>query len=87
MDLRDRVPSARRQAAMALRVHAREGNLKWVSLLLWAGADPRLRVAIRNEREPGTETEEDGGTALEDAVIYGQAEAIKNLSRIRPKTT
>lgn len=76
MDLRDRVPSAPRQAAMALRVHAREGNLKWVSLLLWAGADPRLRVAIRDDREPGTEMEEDEGTALEDAVIHGQAEVL-----------
>lgn len=79
MDLRDRVPSARRQAAMALRVHARDGNLKWVSLLLWAGADPRLRVAIRDDREPGTETEEGGGTALEDAVIHGQAEVMKKF--------
>jgi ankyrin repeat protein len=79
MDLRDRVPSARRQAAMALRVHARDGNLKWVSLLLWAGADPRLRVPTRNDCDPGTETEEDEGTAVEDAVIYGQAEVLKKF--------
>ena len=44
MDIRDRVPSARKQAAMALRVHCREGNLRWVSLLLWAGVDPRAKV-------------------------------------------
>jgi hypothetical protein len=46
MDLLDRVPSARRQAAMALRVHARDGNLKWVSLLLWAGATARIEKAM-----------------------------------------
>ena len=79
MDLRDRVPSARRQAAMALRVHARDGNLKWVSLLLWAGADPRLRVAVRDDFQRGTETKEDEGTALEDAVIHGQADVVKKF--------
>jgi hypothetical protein len=31
------------QADMALRQFCQEGNLKWVSLLMWAGADPRSR--------------------------------------------
>ena len=44
MSVRDTVPTANRQATMALRYHAADGNLKWVSLLLWAGADPRLPV-------------------------------------------
>jgi hypothetical protein len=35
LELRERIPSAPKQAAMALRHHAAEGNLKWVSLLLW----------------------------------------------------
>jgi hypothetical protein len=83
MDLRDRVPSVRRQAAMALRVHARDGNLKWVSLLLWAGADPRMHVAIRDEREPGSELLEEEGTALDDAVIHGHAEIVKRF-RVDP---
>jgi hypothetical protein len=26
---------------MALRQFCQEGNLKWVSLLIWAGANPR----------------------------------------------
>ena len=60
MDVRDTVPSARMQAAMALRYHVREGNLKWVSLLLWAGADPRLAVPDL-ERKPAKEFM---GTAL-----------------------
>jgi hypothetical protein len=32
MGLRDRIPSARKQAAMVLRHRAEDGNLKWVSL-------------------------------------------------------
>lgn len=37
---RDRYPSFRDHLNMALR---HEGNLKWVSLLLWAGADPNKK--------------------------------------------
>jgi len=28
---------------MALRQFCNDGNLKWVSLLIWAGANPRSR--------------------------------------------
>lgn len=75
MELRDKVPSARMQAAMALRVHAAEGNLKWVSLLLWAGADPRL--AVPNLNHP--DEEELASTALEDAIAAGRVEVIKKI--------
>ena len=44
LSIRDQIPTAPRQAAMALCDRAASGNLKWVSLLLWAGADPRLPV-------------------------------------------
>ncbi len=37
---KDRFPSFQKQVNMALRHHCMEGNLKWVSLLLWVGADP-----------------------------------------------
>jgi ankyrin repeat protein len=36
----DKFSSFPDQLNMALRWHAKEGNEKWVSLLLWAGADP-----------------------------------------------
>jgi hypothetical protein len=75
MSLRDRVPSARIQATMALRLHAREGNLKWVSLLMWAGADPRLQVPNLKYEHP----EESIGTALEDAVTYSRVEVIRKI--------
>lgn len=37
----DLAEGLQRQADMALRQFAQDGNLKWVSLMLWAGADPR----------------------------------------------
>ena len=75
MGLRDTLPSARFQASMALRLHAREGNLKWVSLLMWAGADPRLSVPDL-EHEPSSENL---GSALEDAVRYSRLEIVKKI--------
>jgi hypothetical protein len=76
MGLRDKVPSARKQAAMALRHHAEEGNLKWVSLLLWAGADPRLRVPRIDDR---VWDEPDEETALSAAILYGRVEIVKKM--------
>lgn len=75
MCLRDQVPTARQQAAMALRFHCRAGNMKWVSLLLWAGADPRARVPDL-ESSPA---EEFTGTALEDAVSHNRIEVIRKI--------
>jgi hypothetical protein len=37
---KDRFPSFQEQANIALRYHCKEGNMKWISLMLWAGADP-----------------------------------------------
>jgi hypothetical protein len=76
MDLRDRIPTARLQAAMALRHHVANGNLKWVSLLLWAGADPRMRVPHLDDQDAA---EEDYSTALVDAVRYGHLEIVKKM--------
>jgi hypothetical protein len=80
LDIRDRVPSARKQAAMALRLHARAGNLKWVSLLLWAGADPRM-IVPDPESSPA---EEFSGTALGDAICYGKVDVVKKF-KIDPR--
>jgi len=77
LDLREHTPSARKQAAMALRYHAEQGNLKWVSLLLWAGADPRLSVP-RIERRDWEEEEEDE-TTLNVAIRYGRVEIVKKI--------
>jgi hypothetical protein len=77
MDLRDQVPSARKQAAMALRHHAEEGNLKWVSLLLWAGADPRVSVPRIEKRD--WEGDEEHESALKVAIRYGRFEIVKKI--------
>ena len=37
---KDRFPGFQTQVDIALRYHCKEGNMKWVSLMLWAGADP-----------------------------------------------
>jgi hypothetical protein len=81
MGLRDKVPSARKQAAMALRYHCDKGNMKWVSLLLWAGADARMAVldiedpaCITSEEDP-----DDSRSALEQAVWSGQTEVVKKI--------
>jgi hypothetical protein len=76
MSVRDQLPTARRQATMALRYHAADGNLKWVSLLLWAGADPRLAVP---RMEDSDVDEEDLDTALVAAVRRGQFDAVKKI--------
>jgi len=80
MDLRDRIPSDRRQAAMALRVHCREGSMRWVALLLWAGTEPREKVPDLEYKPP----EEFIGTALEDAVHRSQIEVVRKIG-IDPK--
>ena len=76
MSVRDTVPTARRQATMALCYHAADGNLKWVSLLLWAGADPRLPVP---RLEDSDIDEEDVETALVAAVRRGQFDVVKRI--------
>jgi hypothetical protein len=80
MSVRDTVPTARRQATMALRYHAADGNLKWVSLLLWTGADPRLPVP---RLEDSDVDEDDVETALVAAVRRGQFDVVRKSELIR----
>lgn len=70
MEIRDKVPSATRQAAMALRKHCTDGRMRWVALLLWAGVDPNLRVPYL----ACPDDEDSFGTALGDAVGRGHTE-------------
>jgi hypothetical protein len=44
---KDRFWTFLEQVNIALRYHCREGNLKWVSLMLWAGADQYARGRTR----------------------------------------
>jgi hypothetical protein len=55
---KDRFPSFQDQANIALRHHCKEGNLKWVSLMLWAGADPYARGPDSWHEDPDPESDQ-----------------------------
>jgi hypothetical protein len=76
-------PSFKEQVNIALRHNCQEGNLKWVSLMLWAGADPYAKGPSSPEDEP--DPEEDC-CALELAAIYNHLEIFK-LKPIRLSLT
>jgi hypothetical protein len=69
-------PELLEQANIALRHHCKEGDIKWVSLLLWAGADPL---------KPGPDTpgcdrdeDDDGGlSALGYVALYNHCDVFK----------
>jgi hypothetical protein len=82
MSLRDSVPSARMQATMALREHCSHGRMRWVALLLWAGADPHLVVPDLDYPED----EECSGTALGAAAHSGNFEIVSKIG-IDPSRT
>lgn len=70
------------QADRALRYFCDEGNLKWVSLLMWAGANPRSRGP--NLHEWSDEADPDSfTTAIEEACSTGRLDILKRL-RIDP---
>ena len=76
---KDRHPSFQEQANIALRYHCREGNLKWVSLTLWAGADPYAKGPDSWPENPDPENDQN---ALELAAGYENFDVFK-LKKIR----
>ena len=82
---RARFPSFPEQANIALRHHAKEGNLKWVSLLLWAGADPYAPGADDYDEED--EDQGDGLSAVGYAALYRRYDVLRlKPIRLDPKT-
>lgn len=77
---RHRFPSFQRQADVALRHHCKEGNLKWISLMLWAGADPHAP----GSEDPGSDLspEEKGYSALALAALHRHYEVFR-LKQVR----
>lgn len=71
------------QADMALRQFCQEDNLKWVSLLMWAGANPRSRGPALDDVEH-IEDPEFHTTALHEACAAGNVEILK---RLKPNRT
>lgn len=72
---KDRFPSFQDQLNFVLRYHCREGDLKWVSLLLWAGADPYAKGHDDPYQEP--DPEEEGFCGLQLAALRGHHEIFK----------
>lgn len=68
-------PQLQEQADRALRHFCSKGNLKWVSLLMWAGADPRTCGPTVDEAED----EFEHSTALEAASYCKDVEILKRL--------
>jgi ankyrin repeat protein len=77
---REKMPELQEQANIALRCHCKEGNLKWVSLLLWAGADPYKRGT--DEPDGQLENDDHGLSALGFAALYRHFEVFE-LKTIR----
>ena len=70
-------PALQEQADRALRHFCYEGDLKWVSLLLWAGANPKTRGPDMDERwadDPDCHT-----TALLQACYNGSLDILLKL--------
>jgi len=76
---KDRFSSFQEQANIALRYHCRKGNLKWVSLMLWAGADPYAKGPDSWHEDPDPKYEQN---ALELAAEYEHFDVF-NLKKIR----
>jgi ankyrin repeat protein len=75
----DLAEGLQRQADMALRQFAQEGNLKWVSLLIWAGADPRSPGPTVDDAEDS----EWSTTALHEACGSGDVNVLKQLRPVQ----
>lgn len=76
---KDHFPSFQEQANIALRHHCCEGSLKWVSLMLWAGADPYAKGPDSPDRKSDPEAD---ASALELAAIYDHFDIFK-LRQVR----
>lgn len=78
---KDRFPNFQEQVNIALRHQCKEGNMKWVSLLLWAGADP-YKPGEEDYRAEPRDSEDGGLSALGYAALYEHFEVLR-LKKIR----
>ena len=69
-----RFPSFQEQINIVLRHSCREGNLKWVSLMLWAGADPYAKGPSYPDEKPDPESDI---SALDLAALYSHLEIFR----------
>lgn len=76
----DRFPEWKRQLNIALRFHTAEHDEKWVSLMLWAGADP----FEPGPTDPDTEPEEYDKCAIEIALGKGWLWFLEKIGPLKP---
>lgn len=74
----DLAPQLQEQADRALRHFCFEGNLKWVSLLMWVGANPRSSGPMFDYDED----DPDGYTTALDAATF--CKDVQILKRLKP---
>lgn len=79
----DKYSSFQEQLDIALRYHCREGDIKWVSLLLWAGADSFVKGTVSPDEKPNIEEDI---SALEWAALCNHVDVFK-LKKIRIKSS
>ena len=73
----DLAPALLEQANIALRHFCSKGEIKWISLMLWAGADARAMGASLDEKDP---TDPDCYvSAMQEACYAGNVEVLKKL--------
>ena len=68
-----------RQLDMALSYHCKDGSIKWVSLLMWAHADPLARVPGLDDPEEDLDDPALGCTGARYAAMEGHLEVIKRI--------
>lgn len=68
-----------RQIDMALSYHCKDGSIKWVSLLMWAHADPLACVPALDDPEEDQNDPEKGCTGARFAAMEGHLEVIKRI--------
>jgi hypothetical protein len=66
------------QADMALRQFCQEGNLKWVSLLMWVGANPRSKGPALDDADHADDPDWHT-TAFDEACASGNVDVVKRL--------
>jgi|SRR5436190_13507923 len=82
--MRTEFPALDDQAALALRIAVRNNDVRWASLLVWAGADPmRPAPDDLDGLFPVNEDEDYWGTAAFDAIWHRNPQLLKVL-RLRP---
>jgi hypothetical protein len=72
----DRHPDLKFQAEIALRSFCRDDTMRGVSLMLWLGADPRVKVPEWKGRDTG---EEYWDTSLFEAIWNGHVDVARRI--------